>query len=463
MQRKRNLRRKHAIPELLLLGIVAFGRQYDSRRTGLRMQIGSTAALRVHSVTLIDGVGRAAVPDAVLEADADGLITYVGAASQAPPAHPGVPTIDGRGGTLLPGFFDCHTHLGMPSDRSIVEEALMTSPVVRMLETTARLRRTLEAGVTSARDLGALPAGFRDAVAAGLVVGPRLKTSVGIISHTGGHADTTMPSGTHLAFDFCQLADGVDEVRKTVREMLRAGADVIKICTSGGISSAKDDPDDEDLLDEEVAAAVDEARRHRGVPVAAHAQGRAGVLAAIRGGVRSVEHGFGIDDEGCDLLGERGAFLVPTVSTVFKPLDRDSTTPWFYEKKRRWNERTKENIAAAIARKVTVAAGTDAGIAAHGRNLAELSHLVELGMSPMDAIHAATSTSASLLGVADRLGALREGMLADLVICAGDPLVDIGVLSEPANIVLVAQQGVVRKNTLVAQPVAAQRVLEGTP
>ena len=416
------------------------------------MEIEKKAALRVRNVRLVDGVSPTAVPDAVLDADSDGRITYAGPANHAPPAPQDVRTIDGRGGTLLPGFFDCHVHLGMPSDRSIVDEALTTNPVARMLRTTERLRRTLAAGVTSARDLGALPAGFRDAVTTGLVTGPRLQVAVGIISHTGGHADSTLPGGMDLGFDFCVLADDVTEVRKAARRLLRAGADVIKICTTGGMSSAGDDPDDEDLLDEEIAAVVDEARRHRGRPVAAHAQGRAGVLAAIRGGVRSVEHGFGIDDEGCDLLGERDAFLVPTLSTVFKPLNRNGTTLWFYEKKRRWNERTKENIAAAIARKVNIAAGTDAGIAAHGQNLAELAYLVELGMSPMDAIRAATSNSARLLGVDDRLGALRAGMLADLVICAGDPLRDIGVLSAPENIVLVAQQGVV-----------VHTILEGTP
>jgi imidazolonepropionase-like amidohydrolase len=418
------------------------------------MEIERKAALRVHNVTLIDGAGPAAVPDAVLEADADGRIVYAGPAGQAPAAPPGVRTIDGRGGTLLPGFFDCHVHLGMPSERSVVEEALMTDPVVRMLQTTERLRRTLESGVTSARDLGALPAGFRDAVATGLLRGPRLQVSVGIISHTGGHADSTLPSGMDLGFDFCVLADDVREARKAARLMLRAGADVVKICTTGGISSATDDPDDEDLLDEEIVAIVDEARRHGGRPVAAHAQGRAGILAALRGGVRSVEHGFGIDDEGCDLLGERGAFLVPTLSTMVAPLDPGTVPPWRYEKKLRWRDRTRHNIAAAIERKVNIAAGTDAGIAPHGENLTELSCLVELGMSPMDAIRAATSNSARLMGVDDRLGTLRPGMLADLVICAEDPLRDIGVLSKAENIVVVAQQGVIRKDT-------AQHISEG--
>jgi imidazolonepropionase-like amidohydrolase len=409
------------------------------------MEIERKAALRVHNVRLIDGLSPAVVADAVLQADADGRITYAGPARDAPPAPHGVRTVDGRGGTLLPGLFDCHVHLGMPSDRTVFEAALMTDPVMGTFQAAGRLRLTLEAGVTSARDLGALPAGFRDAVRDGLVPGPRLQVAVGIISHTGGHADTTLPGGAGLDLSFCVLADDVHEVRTAARRLLRAGADVIKICATGGMSGAADDPDDEDLLEEEIRAVVEEADRHRGRAVAAHAQGRAGILAAIRGGVRSVEHGFGIDDEGCDLLGESGGFLVPTLAVVFRPLDRATTTPWYYEKKRRWNERAKENIARAIERKVPIAAGTDAGIAAHGHNLAELGHLVELGMGPMDAIRAATSGSARLLGVEDRLGALRPGMLADLVISAGDPLRDIGVLSAPDNIVAVVQQGVIRK------------------
>lgn len=374
-----------------------------------------------------------------------------GRASTAPPASEGVRTIDGRGGTLLPGLFDCHVHLGVPSDRSIVDAALMTDPVLNMLQTTERLRRTLEAGITSARDLCALPAGFRTAIARGLVVGPRLQVSVGIISHTGGHADCALPGGADLSFDFCVLADDVHEVRKATRRMLRAGADLVKICATGGMSSATDDPDDEGLLVEEIAAVVDEAQRHRGRHVAAHAQGRAGILSAIRGGVRSVEHGFGIDDVGCDLLGERGAFLVPTLSVLFQPLE-STGTPWRNEKKRRWIERGKENIAAAIERRVNIAAGTDSGISPHGQNPAELSHLVELGMSPMEAIRAATSNSARLMGVEDRLGSLRPGMLADLVLCQGDPLSDISVLAAVENIMVVAQQGVLRKYTLPTAP-----------
>jgi imidazolonepropionase-like amidohydrolase len=427
----------------------------ETPEDGIDMELASKAAVRVHNVQLIDGIHPTPVADAVLEADTEGRITYAGPAGHAPPASTSARTIDGQGGTLLPGFFDCHVHLGMPSDRSIVDEALMTKPVMRMLQTTDRLRRTLDCGITSARDLCGLPADFRDAVAAGIIEGPRLQVSVGIIGHTGGHADATLPGGLNMGFDFCELADDVREVRTAVRRLIRDGADLIKICTTGGMSSAGDDPDDEDLLAEEITAVVDEARRHRGRAVAAHAQGRAGILAAIRGGVHSVEHGFGIDDEGCDLLGESGAYLVPTLAVVFQQLDRTKSEPWRYAKKLRWIERSKENLASAIDRKLNIAAGTDAGISSHGRNLAELSHLVELGMSPMDAIRAATSNSARLMGVDDTLGALRPGMLADLVVCVGDPLRDIGVLAEPENIVVVAQQGVIRKCTLPTPETAA--------
>lgn len=408
-------------------------------------------ALRVENARLIDGTGAVPVADAVVVADATGTLTYAGPAATAPPV-PGdgsaVRIIDAGGRTVLPGFFDCHTHLAYaqgspPGRRGELDPVLVT------YDTATRLRQTLDAGITTARDLGGLSAGFRTAVATGRIVGPRLHTAVRIISHTGGHADFRLLDGTDLSGgEMAELADTVDESRLAVRRMLRAGADVIKICASGGMASPYDQPEDEGLMEEEIRAVVDECRRHGGRPVAAHAQGTAGILNAIRGGVTSIEHGYGLDEEALELAGERGTFVVPTLSTVFAGIDKDLMPEHHYQKKVRWSGITKENIARAIDRGARIALGTDAAVCPHGQNLLELRFLVDLGMDPMDAIVAGTRVSAELLGLADQLGSLTAGRTADLVMCEGDPLKDIGVLGDPGNIVCVVQDGVVRKDLL---------------
>lgn len=416
--------------------------------TALDITLDAASTLRITHATLIDATGRRPVPDATLIADETGTIVYVGPEVDAPPLAASE-SVDAGGRTLLPGFFDCHVHLAMPSDESITTSALLKDPTLALLESTERLARTLDAGVTTVRDLGGLTAGFRTAVRRGLISGPRLSLAVTVLGHTGGHVDSTLPSGIDASHG-SGLVDTPDEARVAVRRALRDGADVIKICTSGGMASPSDDPDDEGLREAEVAAVVDEAARHRGVPVAAHAQGLAGILAALRGGVTSVEHGYGIDDEAIDLMAEKGVFLVPTLATVYAGINKDKMAPWHYQKKTRWSGITKENIAHAIDRRATIALGTDAAISPHGENLRELSYLVDLGMSPMDAIMAGTANAAQLLRVDDRLGTLEVGKLADLILCDGDPLSDISALGDPANISLVAQQGVVRKNHLPA-------------
>ncbi|MFD6338748.1 amidohydrolase family protein [Streptomyces sp. NPDC060131] len=412
-------------------------------------------ALRVENATLIDGTGAAPVTDAVVIADAGGTLTYAGPAATAPPALPGASgpgaaggttVIDAAGRTVLPGFFDCHVHLAYahgahPGRRGELDPVLVT------LDTAARLRQTLDAGITTARDLAGLSAGFRIAVETGRVVGPRLHTAVRVISHTGGHADVRLPDGTDLSAGMSELADSVDESRLAVRRVLREGADLVKICATGGMGSPYDQPDDEGLLEEEIRAVVDEARRHGNKPVAAHAQGNAGILNAIRGGVTSIEHGYGMDDRAIEMAGERDIFVVPTLSTVYAGINKDTMAPYHYEKKVRWSGLTKENISRAIAGGSRIALGTDAAVGPHGQNLMELSYLVDLGMSPMDAIVAGTRTSAELLGLADRLGTLTAGRAADLVIADGDPLAEIGVLGDPAHIVCVIQDGRVRKDT----------------
>lgn len=413
-------------------------------------------ALRIENATLIDGTGASPVTDAVVISDAEGTLIYAGPAATAPPAPPasGGETdrprvIDAGGRTVLPGFFDCHTHLAYahaspPGRRGELDPVLVT------FDTATRMRQTLDAGITSARDLGGLSAGYRTAVETGRITGPRLHTAVRIISHTGGHADVRLPDGTDLSGGaMSEIADTVDESRLAVRKVLRAGADLVKICATGGMGSPYDQPEDEGLLEEEIRAVVDECRRHGGKPVAAHAQGTEGILNALRGGVTSIEHGYGLNDQALEMAGERGAFVVPTLSTVYAGINKDTMAPFHYQKKVRWSGITKENIARAIEQGARIALGTDAAVCPHGQNLMELSYLVDLGMDPMAAIVAGTRTAAELLGVDDRLGTLTAGRTADLILCDGDPLTDIGVLGDPANILCVVQDGTVKKDLLL--------------
>jgi len=371
-------------------------------------------------------------------------IGYVGPTSRAPVTDARVVDLGGR--TVLPGFIDCHVHLGMTlADGPF--HAVQQDPALVVLESAARIRATLDAGVTSARDLGGLSLGFREAVERGLIAGPRLQLAVKPISHTAGHGDMHLHGGrVDLTMpELIEIADTVDEVRVATRRIMRAGADLVKICTSGGMGSRHDHPDDEGLTLEEVRAVVDELRRRGGRPVAAHAQGRHGILTAIRGGVTSVEHGYGVDDECLDLMAERGTFLVPTLSTVFA-IDKDTMRPHHYAKKVAWSEITKRNISRAIARGAKIAMGTDAGVGPHGVNLRELGHLVELGMSPLAAVTAGTRTAAELLGIAETTGTLEPGKQADLVITNADPLQEIKALGDPTRIELVMRAGTVLKD-----------------
>jgi imidazolonepropionase-like amidohydrolase len=340
-------------------------------------------------------------------------------------------------------------HLLMDSNADFTGRLLRNWPTVTVFERAQRMRTTLQAGVTTVRDLGGIDAGYREAVARGLIDGPRLQVAVRLMSHTGGHADFRLPSGfdpSALLGPFSELVDTPAEAREATRRLIREGADVIKVCATGGVNSPSDQPEDEGLTEEEIAAVVDETRRHRGRPVAAHAQGAQGIKNALRGGVTSIEHGYLIDDEGIDLMLEKGAFLVPTLSTFH--VDMGVFTPEAIDKKRRLADAVDERLGEAVRRGVKVALGTDSGVFPHGQNLRELGYMVKLGLSPLEAIAAGTLRSAQLLGVDASLGTVELGKTADLVVCDGDPVADIDVIGDPSNVVMVVKDGRIAKDSL---------------
>ncbi|HEY9356966.1 MAG TPA: amidohydrolase family protein [Arthrobacter sp.] len=407
----------------------------------------SPVARRLEGATVIDGSGATPQLGWTVIIGESGTISYAGPDASAPPRDDR-PVEDLSGLTLLPGLIDAHVHLSFEPGQALM--AGQRDPVLNTFGVAERMRRTLLSGITTVRDLGGVPKGFATAQETDVIAGPRMLTAGKILGHTGGHCDCTMQNGINAAAHFTALADDETALRVAVRTQFRDGADLVKICATGGMGSPHDDPDDEDLSEHEIRAVVDEARRHRGKKVAAHAQGTAGILNAIRGGVASIEHGYGITDEACDLALESGVFLVPTLSTLFHTSPTASQKQ--RDKKARWAERTRINIARAIERGVPVAMGTDAGVSPHGANAQELQWLVDLGMKPLDAITAATSNGARLLGVDGVTGTIRAGLQADMLVLSSDPAADVSVLGEPENIRVIIQSGIIRKDLRAARP-----------
>jgi imidazolonepropionase-like amidohydrolase len=408
--------------------------------------------------TLIDGTGRDPIPRAAVLLDGD-RITHVGPTDQLQlPRDARV--IDASGHTILPGFVDAHTHLTY-RDHDL-RRHLLNPPSYNLLRSTQLLRATVEAGVTTCRELGGADAGLRRAVVEGVVLGPRLLVAVAMISQTGGHGDAWVPAGVRVPkrpWLPNGIADGVDQVRQVTREMLRAGADVVKICATGGITSPTDDYWEAQYTVEELAAAVYEAAQ-RGKPVAAHAEGLAGIRNSLRAGVHSVEHGWFMDEECLELMLRQGTWWVPTLALVPLAYERRRADPASVHQASADVLRKDEEVyrlqqaqaplwRRAVERGVKVAMGTDQSTRLlTGENLVELRYMVEsLGMSPMQAIVASTRSAAACLGLPD-LGTLEPGKLADLTLFDGDPLADIHSLGDPARMKLVLKAGAVCKDAL---------------
>ncbi len=407
----------------------------------------------IQNGTLIDGNGGSPLADAVVLIE-DNRIRAAGARNAISRPTVDVTEIDAQGGFIMPGFIDTHVHL-MLEGLDLLKMAA-TPFSFKFYQAIDRMRRTLEAGVTSVRDAGGADAGLKQAVEQGLVVGPRMQISITVLSTTGGHVDFWLPSGITLDLFKSHpgrpdgICDGVEEVRKKVREVLRAGAEVIKVCSSGGVLSPTDSPEFTQFSPEELAVMVQEGAYRRGVKVMAHAQGVEGIKNAVRAGIHSIEHGIYLDDEAIDLMLEKETYLVPTLLAplaVIEAAESNQSMPeWGIRKAREILEIHAESINKAYQSGVRIAMGTDAGVMPHGTNLRELGLMCGIGMSPMESIVATTKTAAECLGWGDRVGTIESRKLADIVISQTDPLNDIRSLEKNDNIVVVIKDGQVVKD-----------------
>ena len=396
------------------------------------------AVVAIRAGTLIDGNGGPPVRNAVIVIRGD-RIEAVGPNVAVPQ---GARVIDLSRATVLPGFIDAHVHLaGRPiGEGDWVHGYLTDSPADDALYGAAAARATIWAGFTTVRNVGA--SGFadvalRNAINAGRVPGPRMLVSGHALGIPGGHCD----DNGHVPGIFGRepgplqgIASGADQVREAVREQVKYGADVIKICATGGVLSVGDEIGAQQFTEDEMRVAVETAHL-LGRRVAAHAHGTEGVKAAVRAGVTSIEHGSLLDDEGVRLMVEHRTWLVPTLlagEAVGGPGAEARLPAWTYAKGRRAYEGMQHAIRIAVAGGVRIALGTDAGVYPHGRNGREFELLVTMGgMTPMAAIQAGTMNAATLLGMERDIGSVEAGKFADLVAVNGDPLADITVLQRP--------------------------------
>lgn len=338
--------------------------------------------------------------------------------------------VDCAGCVLLPGLFDCHVHVAFAGGFGYTE--LVQKPFsYQFYEAARNLELTLALGITTARDAGGADLGIKRAVADGLIPGPRLQISVAAISQTGGHGDGWTPS-SHCVPLFVEhpgrpasIADGDDEVRKVSRQLLRAGADVLKVCATGGVLSPADDPRHSQFTEQELRVIVTEAAM-QGRHVMTHAQGTRGIKNALRAGVRSIEHGIYLDDEAVEMMLANDAWLVPTLIApvaILRQIEAGAELPEFVVRKvTEVAAAHAESMRRAVDAGVRIAMGTDAGVGAHGTNLEELPLMAAAGMTPAQVLAATTSSSAELLGLGESLGKLAPGYRADLVVVDGDPL-----------------------------------------
>ncbi|KAE8153637.1 hypothetical protein BDV25DRAFT_168623 [Aspergillus avenaceus] len=403
---------------------------------------------RINADVIIPGRGDP-IPDGAVVWQSN-TIRYVGPQSEAPNEYENITTTHVP--VVMPGMWDCHIHF-LGATAASMDSVPRTPQALAGARSVPDLYATVMSGFTSVREVGGYGCELAQVIAEGRIPGPTVYSSGSPISMTGGHGDVHGMQWDALR-DMCahglplEIADGVPECLRAVRKQLRRGARVIKVCASGGVVSAIDDPQHQEFSFEEMKAIVEEAARAKRV-VAAHCHGKAGIMNALRAGCRTIEHGSFLDEEAVELMKEKGAILVATRSVIENGLAmRDLFTPGSYKKLLEVADAHQKSYQLAISRGVTIALGTDQFISSdnpmlgYGRSGLEVKYAVEAGLSPLAAIEAVTANGPLTLGdQAPQSGQLREGFDADFIALEADPLNDISLLSDAKNITHIWRNG----------------------
>jgi imidazolonepropionase-like amidohydrolase len=407
----------------------------------------------VKAARVIDTKSGTVLPDQIITIEGDKVKAVSAVAATTLPA--GAHVIDLGNATVLPGLIDCHTHVTSQPE-NFYEDIFRKSPIDEATTSHLYAKRTLLAGFTTIRNVGAgnyLDFALRRAIEKGQVAGPRMQASGPSLSATGGHGDLNgMSPYIRFEGDINGVADGIDAVRKKVRENVKYGADVIKMLATAGVLSEEESVGAPQYQLDEMKAIVEEAALW-GRKVAAHAHGTEGIKMAIKAGVASVEHSSFIDDEGIKLALEHGTYLVFDIYNddyILAEYSRMGYPDKIIEKERKVGRTQRENFTKAVKAGCKLAYGTDSGVYPHGWNGKQFFHMVKWGMTPMQAIQSATLNAADLLGWQTKVGQIAPGFYADLVAVKGDPLTDVTVLEK---IDFVMKGGEIYKDKIAGQPV----------
>lgn len=351
--------------------------------------------------------------------------------------------------TVLPGLIDCHTHItGQPEN--YMEDLFRKSSIDVAISAHIYTKRTLEAGFTTCRDVGAndyVDVALKRAIDAGKVIGPRLFVSGPFIGATGSHGDLSGFSPYVHVQQISTIADGVDEIRKKVRMNIKYGADLIKFGATAGVLTEEESVGGPQYSQEEMNVMVDEAKMW-GKKVAAHAHGTEGIKRAVKAGVASIEHGSFIDDEGIELMKQKGTYLVADIYNddfILAEYTKLGFPQKIIDKEKLVGRTQRENFQKAVKAGVKIAFGTDAGVYPHGDNAKQFYYMVKFGLTPVQAIQSATINAADLIGVKDKIGSISVGKFADIVAVDGDPIADITLLEK--KLIFVMKDGVVYKTS----------------